>query len=64
MRMFFPQELDSYLEWSGFNIIHKYGGFEEESFNDNSEKQVFVFQTANDAILTMIPQYFSKQTSC
>lgn len=62
--MFFPQELDSYLEWSGFNIIHKYGGFEEESFNDNSEKQVFVFQTANDAILTMIPQYFSKQTSC
>jgi len=44
MRMFFPQELDSYLEWNGFNIIHKYGGFEEEKFNDNSEKQVFVCQ--------------------
>lgn len=44
MRMFFPQELDSYLEWNGFNIIHKYGGFEEEAFNDNSEKQVFVCQ--------------------
>lgn len=42
MRMFFPQELDSYLEWNGFNIIHKYGGFEEEAFNDNSEKQVYV----------------------
>lgn len=44
MRMFFPQELDSYLEYSGFNILHKYGGFEEEAFNDNSEKQVFVCQ--------------------
>ena len=44
MRMFFPQELDSYLEWNGFNIIHKYGGFEEEAFNDDSEKQVFVCQ--------------------
>ena len=44
MRMFFPQELDSYLEWHGFNIIHKYGGFEEEAFNDNAEKQVFVCQ--------------------
>ena len=42
MRMFFPQELDSYLKWNGFNIIHKYGGFGEEAFNDNSGKQVFV----------------------
>ena len=24
--------------------IHKYGGFGEEAFNDNSEKQVFVCQ--------------------
>ena len=44
MRVFFPQELDSYLEWIGFNIIHKFGGFEEEAFNDNSEKQIFVCQ--------------------
>jgi SAM-dependent methyltransferase len=44
MRMFFPQELDSYLEWNGFNIIHKLGGFEEEEFKDNSEKQIFVCQ--------------------
>lgn len=44
MRMFFPQELDAYLEWNGFNIIHKYGGFEEDTFDDNSEKQVFVCQ--------------------
>ena len=43
MRMFFPQELDSYLEWNGFSIIHKYGGFEEEVFNDDSEKQVYTW---------------------
>ncbi len=42
MRLFFPQELDSYLEWNGFKIIHKFGGFEEEVFNDKSEKQIFV----------------------
>lgn len=44
MRLFFPQELDSYLERNGFNIIHKFGGFEEEIFNDKSEKQIFVCQ--------------------
>ena len=44
MRLFFPQELDSYLEWNGFKIIHKYGGFEEEAFNDESGKQIFVCQ--------------------
>jgi ubiquinone/menaquinone biosynthesis C-methylase UbiE len=44
MRMFFPRELDAYLEWAGFDVIHKFGGFEEEAFNDNSEKQIFVCQ--------------------
>ena len=44
MRLFFPQELNSYLEWSRFNILHKFGNFEEEVFNDNSEKQIFVCQ--------------------
>jgi len=42
MRQFFPQELDSYLEWNGFNIIHKFGGFDEEAFNNRSDKQIFV----------------------
>lgn len=42
MRMFFPQELDSYLEWTGFSVIHKFGDFEEDAFNDNSEKQIYV----------------------
>lgn len=47
LRMFFPQELDSYLERAGFDIIHKFGSFEEEAFNDNSEKQIYVL-TLND----------------
>jgi ubiquinone/menaquinone biosynthesis C-methylase UbiE len=42
MRLYFPQELDSYLEWNGFTIIHKFGSFKEEEFNDSSEKQIFV----------------------
>ena len=42
MRLYFPQELDSYLERAGFHIIHKFGGFEEEAFGDHSEKQIYV----------------------
>ncbi len=42
MRMFFPQELDTYLKWSGFAIINKFGNFDEDVFEDNSEKQIFV----------------------
>lgn len=44
MRMFFPQELDAYLVSNGFDIIHKFGSFEEEAFNSDSEKQIFVCQ--------------------
>ena len=44
MRLFFPQELDSYLEWNGFEILHKFCSFEEEAFCDHSEKQIFVCQ--------------------
>ncbi len=47
MRLFFPQELDAYLEGNGFNIIHKFGSFNEEAFNDHSEKQIFVCQQAD-----------------
>lgn len=46
MRMYFPQELDAYLKWNGFNILHKFGSFEEETFNDESDKQIFVCQKA------------------
>jgi SAM-dependent methyltransferase len=42
MRLYFPQELDSYLEQNGFTIIHKFGNFKEEEFNDSSEKQILI----------------------
>lgn len=42
MRMFFPQELDTYLKFNGFDIIHKFGSFEAAAFSDHSEKQIFV----------------------
>lgn len=42
MRMYFPQELDEYLKQCGFKIVHKFGNFEEEEFNDKSEKQIFI----------------------
>lgn len=41
-RLYFPQELDAYLERCGFSIIHKFGDFQEGAFTDDSEKQVFV----------------------
>ncbi len=31
MRLFFPQELNSYLKQIGFNIVHKFGDFTEEN---------------------------------
>lgn len=49
MRLFFPQELDSYLDRIGFKIIHKFGGFKEEKFNDDSVKQIFVCKQTNNA---------------
>ena len=42
MRMFFPQELDFYLEMMGFAIDHKFGNFQEEAFHADSEKQIFI----------------------
>ena len=44
MRLFFPQELDSYLKQVGFNIIHKFGNFAEGEFDDNSEKQIYILE--------------------
>ncbi len=42
MRLFYPKELDAYLSIHGFEIIHKFGGFEEEIFENKSEKQIVV----------------------
>ena len=42
MRMYYPLELDAYLEQLGFRSLHKFGGFQEEPFTDESEKQLFI----------------------
>ena len=44
MRLFFPQELNSYLHQAGFNVVHKFGDFTECEFNDNSEKQIYILE--------------------
>ena len=44
MRLFFPQELNSYFKQIGFNIVHKFGDFTEGEFNDNSEKQIYILE--------------------
>ena len=44
MRMYFPQELDAYLQSSGFKIVHKFGSFTEEPFTQKSNKQIFVLR--------------------
>ncbi len=42
MRLFFPQELDHYIKSSGFTILHKFGDFDEKSFINSSNKQIFI----------------------
>tara|TARA_Y100000034_G_scaffold134927_1_gene204919 strand:+ start:91087 stop:91851 length:765 start_codon:yes stop_codon:yes gene_type:complete len=42
MRMFFPNELNHYVTSNGFDILHKFGDFEEGEFNESSQKQIFV----------------------
>ncbi|MEL7268310.1 MAG: class I SAM-dependent methyltransferase [Bacteroidota bacterium] len=42
MRMFYPQELNAYVKVSGFTILEKFGSFEEEAFQNQSDKQIFV----------------------
>lgn len=49
MRMFFPKELDAYLSLYGFKIINKFGGFEEEIFQNKSEKQIFICKKNNNS---------------
>ena len=60
MRLFFPQELNSYLRQIGFNIIHKFGDFTERKFDDNSEKQIYILELKkyeqNDKIIDEIQQ--------
>ena len=44
MRLFFPKELDFYLQNCGFDIMDKFGTFDEDEFLDHSDKQIYVCQ--------------------
>lgn len=48
MRMYFPQELDFYLQSCGFKIRNKFGNFEGDAFQDSSEKQVFICTSSEE----------------
>lgn len=41
MRMYYPQEMNTYLQMNGFEILHKYGDFDGSEFRSNSSKQIF-----------------------
>jgi len=40
MRMYFPQELDALLRYSGFRIEATYGDFDRTPFGPRSRKQI------------------------
>ncbi|MDD3627923.1 MAG: class I SAM-dependent methyltransferase [bacterium] len=40
MRIFYPQEIDALLKYNGFEIINKYGDFNEAPFDSDSPKQL------------------------
>ena len=42
LRMFFPQELDMILNYNGLIIDQKYGSYDEELFNSDSNWQIVV----------------------
>ena len=42
MRIYFPQELDSLLEYNGFKILYKYGDYDESPLVSSSPKQLFI----------------------
>jgi hypothetical protein len=42
MRQFFPQEIDALLEYNGFIVERKYGGYDGEEFAGSSPKQLIV----------------------
>ncbi len=42
LRNYFPFEMDVLLRNSGFQIIQKFGGFDDQSFTNESMKQIFI----------------------
>ena len=44
MRMFYPQELDYYIESNGYKIVNKYGDYQMNPFTNGSPIQLLVCQ--------------------
>jgi hypothetical protein len=44
--MFFPQELDVLLHYNGFEILEKFGDFNEKNFEAGDLKQVVITRIA------------------
>ncbi|MHA1915993.1 MAG: class I SAM-dependent methyltransferase [Promethearchaeota archaeon] len=44
LRMFFPQELDGLLQYNGFKIEEKFGDFNKNPFNSDSNRQIIICQ--------------------
>lgn len=47
MRCFFPQEIDAILRYNHFSILHKFGDFYKNPFDEESKTQIFVCQSMN-----------------
>jgi hypothetical protein len=37
-----PQEIDALLRYNGFIVEHKFGGYDESPYGDDSPKQLIV----------------------
>ncbi|MBF0363867.1 MAG: class I SAM-dependent methyltransferase [Oligoflexia bacterium] len=46
MRCFWPLEMDAILKYNGFEVIHKFGNFDESKFTSDSPKQIYVLKKA------------------
>ena len=44
MRCFFPQEMDALLKYNGFEVIKKFGNYNETPFGSASPKQIYVLK--------------------
>ena len=44
MRIFYPKELDSYIEGNNFRIINKFGDYDLSKFTADSPKQLIICQ--------------------
>lgn len=44
MRCFWPREMDAILKYNGFEVVHKFGNFDESEFISGAPKQIYVLK--------------------